>query len=85
MTDLADSVVAAASPSSPDAVQPIYTAAQSLEEKITTIATKVYGAGKVAFKPAAKSRLQQFAALGYERLPVCIAKTQYLVHATIQR
>ncbi len=77
MTDLADRVVAAASTSSPDAVQPIYTADQSLEEKITTIATKVYGAGQVAFKPAAKSRLQRLAALGYHRLPVCIAKTQY--------
>ena len=77
MTDLADRVVAAASTSSPDAVQPIYTADQSLEEKITTIATKVYGAGQVAFKPAAKSRLQRLTALGYHRLPVCIAKTQY--------
>ena len=42
-----------------------------------TIATKVYGAEGVAFKPAARARLQQFAALGYGHLPVCIAKTQY--------
>jgi formate--tetrahydrofolate ligase len=77
MTDLADRVVAAAAASSPDQVQPIYTAALSLEEKITTIATKVYGATRVAFKPGATSRLQRLSALGYQRLPVCIAKTQY--------
>ena len=31
----------------------------------------------MSFKPAARARLQQFAALGYGSLPVCIAKTQY--------
>jgi formate--tetrahydrofolate ligase len=77
MTDLADRVVAAAAASSPEQVQPIYTAAMSLEEKITTIATRVYGAARVAFKPGATSRLQRLSALGYQRLPVCIAKTQY--------
>jgi formate--tetrahydrofolate ligase len=77
MTDLADRVVAAAARSSPEQVQPIYAPAMSLEEKITTIATTVYGASGVAFKPAAKSRLQRLSSLGYQRLPVCIAKTQY--------
>jgi formate--tetrahydrofolate ligase len=77
MADLADRVVAAAASGGQEKVQPIYTANQSLEEKITTIATKVYGAARVAFKPAARSRLQRLGALGYERLPVCIAKTQY--------
>jgi formate--tetrahydrofolate ligase len=77
MTDLADRVVAAAARSSLEQVQPIYTSAMTLEEKIATIATKVYGASGVAFKPAAKSRLQRLSALGYQQLPVCIAKTQY--------
>jgi formate--tetrahydrofolate ligase len=77
MTDLADRVVAASARSSPDQVQPIYTAAMPLEEKIATIATQVYGASGVAFKPAAKARLQRLSSLGYQRLPVCIAKTQY--------
>ena len=31
----------------------------------------------MAFKPAREARLQQYAALGYGHLPVCIAKTQY--------
>jgi formate--tetrahydrofolate ligase len=77
MTDLADRVVAAASSSSADQVKPIYGPDLSLEEKINTIATKVYGASGVAFKPAAKSRLQRLSSLGYQRFPVCIAKTQY--------
>jgi len=77
MTTLAAKLVAAAAVSDPGAVRPIYTASQTLEEKITAVATKVYGAGKVSFKPAAKSRLAKLAALGYGELPVCIAKTQY--------
>jgi formate--tetrahydrofolate ligase len=77
MTALADKVVAAAQTSDPSQVKPLYTSDATLEAKITTVATRVYGAQGVAFKPAAKSRLQQFASLGYGSLPVCIAKTQY--------
>ena len=77
MTALAEKIVAAAASSDPALVKPIYSAEQSLEDKITTVATRVYGAGNVAFKPAAKSRLARFEALGYGRMPVCIAKTQY--------
>lgn len=77
MTDLADRVVAAAGASDPSAVRPIYDAGTPLVEKIQTVATKVYGASAVAFKPAARTRLERLAGLGYNRLPVCIAKTQY--------
>ncbi|HXG86951.1 MAG TPA: formate--tetrahydrofolate ligase [Vicinamibacterales bacterium] len=75
MVDLADKVVAAATRVS--AAKPLYSSADTLEAKIGTIATTVYGAAGVAFKPAARTRLQQFADLGYGKLPVCIAKTQY--------
>jgi formate--tetrahydrofolate ligase len=77
MTDLADKVVAAAATSDPSQVRPLYDASQTLEQKIIAVATNVYGADGVAFKPAARARLQQFAHLGYGKLPVCIAKTQY--------
>jgi formate--tetrahydrofolate ligase len=77
MADLADKVVAAAAVADPGQVRPLYHADQPLETKITEIATKVYGAERVSIKPAAHSRLKQFAALGYGKLPVCIAKTQY--------
>jgi formate--tetrahydrofolate ligase len=77
MTELAGKLVAAAATSDPAAVKPIYTADQTLEEKITAVATQVYGAARVVFKPAAKTRLAKLATLGYGNLPVCIAKTQY--------
>jgi formate--tetrahydrofolate ligase len=77
MADLADKVVAAAAASDVRRVRPLYSAEQPLETKITEIATKVYGADRVAIKPAAHARLKQFASLGYGKLPVCIAKTQY--------
>ena len=77
MTDLAHKLVAAAQASDPAAVKPIYSPAQTLEEKITAVATQIYGAARVSFKPAAKTRLAKLATLGYGTLPVCIAKTQY--------
>lgn len=77
MEDLAAKIVAAANASDAGKIKPIYSNDQPLAEKISTIATNVYGAGKVSFKPAAKSRLEKFEALGYGKLPVCIAKTQY--------
>jgi formate--tetrahydrofolate ligase len=77
MTALADKVVVAAKAADAAAVRPLYDAEQPLEAKISAIATKVYGAGRVSIKPAARTRLQQFSALGYGSLPVCIAKTQY--------
>ena len=77
MTDLAAKIVAAAAVSDEKAVRPIYSNTQSLVEKLTAVATNVYGAAKIALKPAARARLEKFEALGYGKLPVCIAKTQY--------
>jgi formate--tetrahydrofolate ligase len=48
-----------------------------LTEKIETIVTKVYGGSGVEFLPAARKSLAQFEQLGYGRLPICMAKTQY--------
>jgi formyltetrahydrofolate synthetase len=48
-----------------------------LAEKIETIVTKVYGGSGVEFLPAARKSLAQFEQLGYGRLPICMAKTQY--------
>jgi formate--tetrahydrofolate ligase len=77
MVDLADKVVAAAAKSDPAAVKPLYDRDAPLAVKLGEIATKVYGAATVSIKPAARTRLQQFEKLGYGKLPVCIAKTQY--------
>jgi formate--tetrahydrofolate ligase len=48
----------------------------SLEKKIETIATRMYGASGVTVVPAAAAKLKRFTDLGYGRLPVCMAKTQ---------
>lgn len=49
----------------------------SIEDKVTKVATKIYGAAEVEFLPAAVKSLAQIKAAGLGHLPVCIAKTQY--------
>lgn len=49
----------------------------SLKEKIETVAKEIYGAGKVNYAPAAEKQLKQMENLGFGKLPVCMAKTQY--------
>ena len=48
-----------------------------LKEKITQIATKIYGADGVDFAPAASKEIDNLEKLGYGGVPVCMAKTQY--------
>ena len=48
-----------------------------MEEKITAIAQKIYGAKGVSFTAAAQKSLKDIKALGGDSMPVCIAKTQY--------
>ena len=54
-----------------------YELTDSVEEKITKVATKVYGAGKVDILPEAQAKIDEFVKKGYGNLPICIAKTQY--------
>jgi formate--tetrahydrofolate ligase len=49
----------------------------SIEEKINEIATKIYGADEVEFTPFAKKELINLTSLGFGKLPICMAKTQY--------
>jgi formate--tetrahydrofolate ligase len=58
-------------------VHPIYDLSDSYEDKIQTIAARIYGADGVSFSNNARARLRQFVDWGYAGLPVCIAKTQY--------
>ena len=55
---------------------PIYDWDWSVEKKIETIATKIYGADGVEYTAKAKANLRKIKRLGLEKLPVCIAKTQ---------
>ena len=56
---------------------PLYADGLTVEEKIETIAHEIYGADGVVYAPAAKKALPDIKALGGDKLPVCIAKTQY--------
>lgn len=49
----------------------------TIEEKITAIAQKMYGAKDVEFLPAAQKKIEEYTAQGFAKLPICIAKTQY--------
>ena len=55
----------------------VYEENDDVVTKVEKIAKKVYGAGKVMLRPAAKRDLQRIKELGFENFPVCIAKTQY--------
>ena len=49
----------------------------TIEEKIEAVAKRVYRADGVTFTPAAKKQIATLTSLGYDKLPVCMAKTQY--------
>ena len=49
----------------------------SIEDKITAIVQKIYGGKDVAFTPNAQKQIKTLTELGYDKLPICMAKTQY--------
>ena len=49
----------------------------TIEDKITAIVTKVYGGSGITVLPAARKEIDRLTALGFDKLPVCVAKTQY--------
>ena len=55
----------------------LYEDSLSLKEKIQTIAGEIYGAEGVSYAPAAEKQLKKLEELGFGKLPVCMAKTQY--------
>ncbi|MBI2777504.1 MAG: formate--tetrahydrofolate ligase [Chloroflexi bacterium] len=75
-TDLAAAVWAAAEEGAPN-FRFLYPDDAPLADKIETIATKVYGADGVDYLPTARKQLAAYEALGFGRLPICMAKTQY--------
>ena len=57
--------------------KPIYDLNLPIEEKIKTIAREIYGADDVIFTKKAKTNIKKLTDLGLDKLPICIAKTQY--------
>ncbi|MBO0439499.1 formate--tetrahydrofolate ligase [Candidatus Enterococcus ikei] len=55
----------------------IYQMGMNLEDKVKAIVTKIYGGSDIAFSKKAQNQLATFEKYGWDRLPVCMAKTQY--------
>ncbi|WP_457941958.1 formate--tetrahydrofolate ligase [Caproiciproducens sp. LBM24188] len=73
--DLAKKVCAAAE--KPSDFHPIYSELAPVKEKIGAIAREIYGADGVDYTSQAEKSIREIEALGGDKLPVCIAKTQY--------
>ena len=71
--ELANAVVRAAEKSSD--FKFLYPLDISIKEKIETIATKIYGADGVDYLPLAEEKIRLYTKLGYDNLPICMAKT----------
>jgi len=73
--ELAEAVIEAAD-SCTDCFTPLYDLAWTMEKKIETIATLMYGAKNIEYTLEAKEQLKKISELGLGNLAVCIAKTQ---------
>jgi formyltetrahydrofolate synthetase len=71
--ELADAVVAACE--QPKAFKMLYTDDASIKDKIETIAREIYGAQRVEYQPEAEAKVKLFTKLGWDKLPICMAKT----------
>ena len=74
---LAEEVIKLAEDKSQDHFQFVYDAEDTIENKLNAIATKVYRADGVTIAPAAKKQIQQLTELGFDKMPICMAKTQF--------
>ena len=54
-----------------------YELEDSIENKIEAIVRKIYGGNGVSFTPEAKEQIDRLTTLGFDKLPICMAKTQY--------
>jgi len=73
--DLANAVLA--SLAQPATFNPLYDNQASITEKVTTIVQKIYGGDAVEFSTKAQRQMQTFITNGWDKLPICMAKTQY--------
>lgn len=73
--DLAQTVVETVE--KPATFKPLYSADTDLTEKIQTIVTKIYGGKHVEYSKKALNQMKRFKQNGWDKLPVCMAKTQY--------
>lgn len=73
--DLAEKVIKACE--KPANFKPLYDLDLTINEKIETVAREIYGADGVTVTPQAQKAINEITALGFGKLPICVAKTQY--------
>lgn len=81
--DLADAVVKATA--QPSEFVPLYAKDDDLVTKMTKIVQDIYGGRDVELEPKAKRQLKTFVSHGWDKLPVCMAKTQYSLSDNAKR
>ena len=54
---------------------PLYDVNNPIKEKIETICKEIYGAGEVVYTDAANKQIEDYTKLGFDKTPICIAKT----------
>ncbi len=74
--DLADAVINTLDTKT-SSFKPVYNENKPIKEKIETIAKEIYGAGAVTYSAQADSEIKRMESLGLDKIPVCMAKTQY--------
>ncbi|NPV71008.1 MAG: formate--tetrahydrofolate ligase [Firmicutes bacterium] len=77
--DLAKAIIKASE--QPNQFKFLYPLEASIKEKIETIATKVYGASGVDYLPAAEKQIKMYTANGFDKIPICMAKTHLSLSA----
>ena len=71
--ELAEAVVRATE--EPSDFHFLYDVQQPIKEKIEILATQVYGAAAVDYSPEAEAKIKLYTSLGYDKMPICMAKT----------
>ena len=74
--DMANKLVAMLEEQAPEKVE-LYDVNDTIPNKLKAIVTKIYGGDGVTFTPNAKKQIKQLEEWGLDKLPVCVAKTQY--------
>jgi formyltetrahydrofolate synthetase len=74
---LADAVIRAAETNEQADFQMLYEPDWPIDKKIETIARRVYGAEGVDYAPPARRAIESLTRLAFDKLPICLAKTQY--------
>lgn len=74
---LAEAVTKAVALADPSDQTFLYDVESSVEDKLLAIAQKMYGAADIELSPLAKQQIETYTQQGYDKLPICIAKTQY--------